>query len=316
MRLVYMGTPEFAVPPLRALLEAGHDIAGVYTQPDRPKGRGHRLMPPPVKECAQENSLPVFQPDGFRNPDAVEALRELAPEAIVVAAYGRILPQSVLDIPRYGCINIHASLLPRLRGAAPIQWAILRGDTETGVTTMQMAAGLDTGDILMRRTTPIDPEEDAEMLYERLSRMGAELIVPTLEGVQSSAIQPIAQDDALSTYAPMLDRSLSPMDWNRSAAELHNQVRGLRPWPAASTLWNDKPLKIHRTRVAEGLSLNPGQAAVQDGRLLVGCGGDTLLELCELQLEGSRRMSADELLRGHPLDSHTVFASVEKEKKQ
>ena len=229
MRVVYMGTPEFAVPPLSALIEAGHEIAGVYTQPDRPKGRGHRLVAPPVKDLALKAGLEVYQPEGFRDPTAVETLRALEPEVIVVAAYGRLLPQSVLDIPRYGCVNIHASLLPRLRGAAPIQWAILRGDTLTGVTTMQMAAGLDTGDILLSKSTAIDPQEDAAELYNRLSRMGADLILPTLEGLRAQSIQPVKQENELSTYAPMLDKSLSPIDWSRPAQALHNQVRGLQP---------------------------------------------------------------------------------------
>lgn len=309
MRLVYMGTPEFAVPALSALYHAGHEIVGVYTQPDRPKGRGHRLVAPPVKVRAQELSLPVFQPEGFRESTVVDALRTLEPEAIVVAAYGRLLPQSVLDIPRFGCVNIHASLLPRLRGAAPIQWSILRGDTVTGVTTMLMAAGLDTGDILLKRETEIDPLEDAASLYDRLSQMGANLILPTLEGLKDGTITPVPQDDAESTYAPMLNKSLSPIDWNRSAQELHNQVRGLQPWPVASTLWEERVLKIHRSQVVDGPAA-PGQTVQQDGRLYVGCGDGRLLELCEVQLEGSRRMSAGELLRGHPMENGTILKSV------
>lgn len=315
MRLVYMGTPEFAVPALSALYDTGHEIVGVYTQPDRPKGRGHRLVAPPVKVRAQELSLPVFQPEGFRETAVVDALRTLEPEVIVVAAYGRILPQNVLDIPHYGCVNIHASLLPRLRGAAPIQWSILRGDTVTGVTTQLMAAGIDTGDILMKRETEIDPLEDAASLYDRLSQMGAKLILPTLEGLKDGTITPIPQDDAESTYAPMLNKSLSPIDWNRSAQELHNQVRGLQPWPVASTLWEGKVLKIHRSQIVDGHAA-PGKTVQRDGRLYAGCGDGRLLELCEVQLEGSRRMSAGELLRGHPMALSTVFESVTKEDDQ
>ncbi len=312
MRVVYMGTPDFAVPPLSALHREGHEIVGVYSQPDRPKGRGHKLVAPPVKERALELGIPVFQPEGFRDPLAVEELRALAPEVIVVAAYGRILPQSVLDIPRYGCVNIHASLLPRLRGAAPIQWSILRGDSVTGVTTMMMAAGLDTGDILLTQETPIDENEDAATLYERLSRMGAQLILPTLEGLEQGTITPVPQEDALSTYAPMLHKGLSPIDWSNSAAEIHNQVRGLQPWPVATTLWEGKTLKIHRTRLAEGKAA-PGETVQKDGNLYVGCGDGRLLELCEIQLEGSRRMSAAEVLRGHPMASGTVFESIKGE---
>lgn len=315
MRVVYMGTPEFAVPALSALMNAGHEIAGVYTQPDRPKGRGHRLTPPPVKILALQAGLKVFQPEGFRESAAVEALRTLEPEVIVVAAYGRILPQRVLDIPRLGCVNIHASLLPRLRGAAPIQWAILRGDTVTGVTTMQMAAGLDTGDILLSQSTAIDPQEDAQALYCRLSQMGADLILPTLEGMHSGTIQPVRQEEERATYAPMLDRSLSPIDWSRPADELHNQVRGLQPWPVASTVLEGKRWKIHRSRVCDGPAA-PGEAVVRDGRLYAGCGDGRLLELCEVQLEGSRRMSAQELLRGHPLSPGAVFETISKEDAQ
>lgn len=312
MRLVYMGTPDFAVPPLVALAQAGHEIAAVYTQPDRPKGRGHRMVAPPVKEKALELGFPVIQPEGFRDCAVVDALRALQPEAIVVAAYGRLLPQSVLDIPRLGCVNIHASLLPRLRGAAPIQWSILRGDTVTGVTTMLMAAGLDTGDILIKRDTAIDPNEDAAVLYDRLSRMGAELILPTLEGLRDKTLTPTPQDHAASTYAPMLDKSLSPIDWSRPAAELHNQVRGLQPWPVASTRWDGRVLKIHRSKLGDGRAA-PGQVVVREGRLFTGCGDGRLLELCEVQLEGSRRMSASELLRGHPMAEGTVFESISKE---
>lgn len=315
MRVVYMGTPEFAVPPLSALIEAGHEIAGVYTQPDRPKGRGHRLVAPPVKDLALKAGLEVYQPEGFRDPTAVETLRALEPEVIVVAAYGRLLPQSVLDIPRYGCVNIHASLLPRLRGAAPIQWAILRGDTLTGVTTMQMAAGLDTGDILLSKSTAIDPQEDAAELYNRLSRMGADLILPTLEGLRAQSIQPVKQENELSTYAPMLDKSLSPIDWSRPAQALHNQVRGLQPWPVASTIWDGRTLKIHRSKICDGHAA-PGEAMVRESRLFVGCGDGRLLELCEVQLEGSRRMSAGELLRGHPMAIGTVFETISKEDAQ
>lgn len=315
MRVVYMGTPDFAVPPLSALLNAEHEIVGVYTQPDRPKGRGHRLAPPPVKVLALEAGLKVFQPEGFRESAAVEMLRSLEPEVIVVAAYGRLLPQRVLDIPRYGCVNIHASLLPRLRGAAPIQWAILRGDTVTGVTTMQMAAGLDTGDILLSQSTAIDPQEDAQALYYRLSQMGADLILPTLEGLRSGTIQPVRQEEERATYAPMLNKSLSPIDWSRPAEELHNQVRGLQPWPVASTVLEEKTWKIHRSRVCDGCAA-PGEAVVRDGRLYVGCGDGRLLEFCEVQLEGSRRMSAQDLLRGHPLPVGAVFETISKEDEQ
>ena len=231
-----MGTPDFAVPCLQSLLDAGHEVCAVFTQPDKPKGRGYAMTPPPVKVLALAHNLPVYQPTTLRTQEAAQQIREMQPECIVVVAYGKILPKEILEIPPYGCINVHASLLPKYRGAAPIQWSVLNGDAETGVTTMYMAEGLDTGDMLLKARTAIGPEETAGELHDRLAKMGAELIVETLRAVAEGTIQRIPQGDAETCYASMLTKELGKIDWNRPARELHNLVRGLSPWPVAETV--------------------------------------------------------------------------------
>ena len=233
LRIVFMGTPDFAVPCLQTLLDSPHNVVGVFTQPDKPQGRKMVLTPPPVKVLAAENGVPVFQPEKMKDPATLEQLKVLDPDLIVVVAYGRILPRAVLELPRYGCINVHASLLPKYRGAAPIQWAILDGETETGVTIMQMDAGLDTGDMLLVKKTPIDPEETAEMLFERLSALGAQALAEILPRLDD--LHPVPQPAGDFGYAKMISKSMSPLDWNRSAAQLHDQVRGLYSWPCATT---------------------------------------------------------------------------------
>lgn len=301
MRIVYMGTPEFAVPSLEALVTAGHDVAAVFTQPDKPQGRRMTLTPPPVKLAAEARKIPVFQPKTLKAPEEVARISSLVPDAIVVAAYGKILPKAVLDIPKFGCINLHASLLPKYRGAAPIQAAILNGDAETGVTTMMMAEACDTGDILLTRATPIGPEENTEELTRRLSQIGAELLVETLHAVESGAVQPRKQDDALASYVSLISKKMSPIDWSRPAQEIHNLVRGLYPWPAASAELNGHRIKVYRSRLAGKEFGEPGLVVPDTERFVVCCGDGMALELLEVQTEGGKKMSGSDFLRGHPV---------------
>ena len=251
MKILFMGTPDFAVPSLEALVAAGHQVVGVFSQPDKPKNRGMKLLPTPVKVCAQVHDIPVFQPTKLRDGTALETIRQLAPDLIVVAAYGRILPQEILDAPPLGCINVHSSLLPKYRGSAPIHWAILNGDQETGVTIMHMALALDAGDIIAQKTTPIDPDETVETLHDRLAQLGAELLVETVARIADGTATRTPQEESQVTLAPMLSRALSPMDWTRPARALHDQVRGLIPWPAAVTELNGTRCKIFATTVLD-----------------------------------------------------------------
>ena len=300
-----MGTPQFAVPSLEALIGAGHQVCGVFSQPDRPVGRHqNKLQPTPVKECALSHGLPVFQPEKLRDGVALVQLKELAPELIVVAAYGRILPDEILSLPAKGCINVHSSLLPKYRGAAPINWAILNGERETGVTIMDMVTELDAGDIILQRATPIDPEEDAVALFDRLAKLGGELLLEAVDAIQSGTDTHTPQDHGAYTLAPMLSKALSPVDWDRPAQEIHNQIRGLVPWPGASTdALTGEVMKLWRSRVLErrgekepGTVLSAGSEGID-----VACGGGTVLRILELQAPGSRRMSAADYLRGHPI---------------
>ena len=303
MRIVFMGTPEFAVPSLRQLIADGHEIVCVLTQPDKPKNRGMKLMPSPVKVVAMEHQIEVYQPASLKSGEALERLSALKPELIVVAAYGKILPKEILDLPRLGCINVHSSLLPRYRGAAPINWAILNGETETGVTIMYMAEGLDTGDIISQRATAIDPDETVESLHDRLALLGAELLGETVAAIGAGTAQRVPQNDAESCYAPMLSRQLSPIDFSRSAHEIHNQVRGLIPWPATTMEIKGQTFKIF---AVEETGMDSTQGA---GTLLgadkqginVVCGDGKVLRILELQAPGKKRMRAVDYLRGHPL---------------
>ena len=305
MRIVFMGTPEFAVPCLEALVAAGQDVAGVFSQPDRPVGRHqNHLQPTPVKACAMTHNIPVYQPEKLRDGTALALLKELAPELIVVAAYGRILPDEILTLPPKGCINVHSSLLPKYRGAAPINWAVLNGDAVSGVTIMDMAHELDAGDIIAQVTTPVSREETAQQLYDRLARMGGGLLVQTVASIEGGTARRTPQDPAQVTFAPMLSRELSPMDWSHPASRLHDQVRGLLPWPAASAeLPNGDKVKVfttveteETTQKAPGTVLRADRAGID-----VACGGGTVLRITELQAPGSRRMSAADYLRGHKL---------------
>ncbi len=302
-----MGTPDFAVPSLEALLGAGHTVCGVFTQPDKPKNRGMKLQPTPVKECALSHGIPVFQPVKLRDGTALEQIRALAPELIVVAAYGRILPQDILDCPPKGCINVHSSLLPRYRGAAPINWAILNGDGETGVTIMHMAAALDAGDIIAQASAPIGPDETAPELTARLAELGGALLAETVARIEAGTAERIPQEEEQATLAPMLGKELSPLDFSRSAQALHDQVRGLIPWPAATARVGGVRCKIFATAAERG-SGGPG-TVLEAGKngILIACGGDTALRILELQPDGGKRMRAADYLRGHPVEAGSVL---------
>ncbi len=309
IRTVFMGTPEFALPTLQGLIDAGANLVGVYTQPDRPKGRGKKLTASPVKELALAHQLTVFQPERLRRPEAVEELRRLAPDLIVVVAYGQILPRSVLEIPRFQCINVHASLLPKYRGAAPINKAIVDGETETGVTTMLMDVGLDTGAMLVKRSTPIGPDETAGEVHDRLALLGREALEETLRLICAGQLTPQEQDETASTYAPMMNKEDGLIDWSRSAREIHNQVRGLDPWPGAYSYLNGQVLKIAATWVDEEAGGTPGEVLGADaGGVRVACGQGALL-IGELQLPGKKRLAAREFLSGCPLPTGTRLES-------
>ena len=303
MRIVFMGTPDFAVPSLQALIDAGHDVCAVYTQPDKPQGRKQILTAPPVKTLALEHDIPVFQPNTLKNEDEQARLRELAPEVIIVVAYGKLLPKAVLDIPPHGCINVHGSLLPRWRGAAPIQWAVIAGDEMAGVTTMQMAEGLDTGDMLLTYETKVGAKETAGELFDRLAQSGAELLTQTL--VKLDEITPRPQDDAQSCYAHMLDKQMAVIDWSKSAHEIDCLIRGLNPWPIALTTLSGERLKVFAAEKAAGNG-EPGTVLEADPKkgLTVAC-GEGALKLIEIQLVGGKRMKATDFLRGHAIEAGT-----------
>lgn len=305
MRVVFMGTPDFAVPSLQKLLDAGFEVCAVYTQPDKPKGRGHKLQAPPVKELALRHEIPVFQPASLRKEEVQQELKSFQPDVIVVVAYGKILPTAVLDLPRLGCINVHGSLLPKYRGAAPIQWTVINGDGTGGVTTMFMGEGLDTGDMLLKAETPVGAEETAGQLFDRLKDLGADLLLETLEKLERGKLTPVPQNEEDATHAPMLSKELSVIDWSKPARELHDLIRGLNPWPSAYSYLDGKKLKIHASRVAEG-SGEAGKAFSKDGNLLVYCGKDAL-ELTEIQTENGKRMDGKSYLLGHPLNKDSRF---------
>lgn len=321
MRIVFMGTPDFAVATADSLLEAGHEIVLVVTQPDKKSGRGEEIHQSAVKEWAVRHNLPVFQPVRIREPECVEILRQAAPDVIVVAAFGQILPKEILDIPAFGCINVHASLLPKYRGAAPIQWAILNGEKETGVTIMQMGVGLDDGDILEQRSIPIDPEDTAGTLFDKLADLGGELCVETLTDLDEGRVHPVPQDESEATHVHMLKKSLGNLDWSWSAKKLSNYVRGLNPWPSAYTFLDGKLLKIWKAKAVpaeefqkDGIASLDAETKEAPGTVLradkdgiaVRTGGGVLL-LLEVQLQGKKRMKAGDFLLGHPLAPGTLF---------
>ena len=306
MLAVFMGTPRFAVPTLEALAHRGHQIALVVTQPDRPAGRGQKLTASAIKTKAIELGLPVYQPEKVRAPEALERLRQIAPEIIVVAGYGQIIPQTIIDLPRFGIVNVHSSLLPRYRGAAPINWVIANGETTTGVTTMCIEKRLDAGDMLLRLETAIGPGETAPELAERLAPMGAELLIGTLDGLAAGTITPEKQNEAEATYAPILKREDGLIDWQRPAQEIFNRIRGFDPWPGAYTGFRGKRLHVRRARPLTGMSLTPGRISTTDG-FRAGCGGGTALQFEELQIEGKQRVAAEDFVRGYrPADGEVL----------
>ena len=301
MRVVFMGTPDIAATCLKRIIADGFDVVGVYTQPDRPKGRGMKLVASPVKEVALANDIPVFQPENFKAVETVEQLRALQPDVCAVVAYGRILPQSVLDVPTRGCINIHASVLPQYRGSAPYQWAVLDGLKETGVTAQYMALKMDAGDVIDVSKTPIGPDETAGELLDRLAVLGADLLSKTLSRFEAGAVTATPQDEAAVSYAPMLDKSMCPIDWNKTAQQVHDHVRGLHPWPVATTELGGKWFKIHSTAVVEGSGAPGTILGLTKTGLRIAC-GEGAIEIRTLQAEGGKRMSAPDYFRGHPLE--------------
>lgn len=298
--IVFMGTPDFAVPALEALIRSPeYEVALVICQPDKPQGRKQILTAPPVKVLAVSHGLRVYQPNSLKNEEAFETIRACSPDFIVVSAYGKILPKNVLDLPRYGCVNLHGSLLPQYRGAAPVQWSVINGDPVSGVTTMLMDVGLDTGDMLLRETVAIGPEETAGELFDRLAALCPALLLKTLRGLEEGTIVPEKQNEAEATYVGMLDKAMAEIDWNKPARTIHDLIRGLNPWPVAKTKFDGKIFKIYSSRVREqSIKGDVGTLLADGGRLFVRC-GEGALELLEVQLEGARRMSAADFLRGH-----------------
>ena len=308
MRIVFMGTPDFAVPVLEHLADAGHEVSLAVSQPDRARGRGKTVAETPVARCARERGIPVYQPVRVRLPEALERIRQEAPDVIVVAAYGQILPQELLDIPAYGCVNVHASLLPAYRGAAPIQWAVLNGDEVSGVTIMQLNAGLDTGDILLQERFALRPRETSDSLYEALSQLGGEMIVRALELMERGELTPVPQDDAAATLAPRLTKDMGRIDWSKGPDELVHLVRGMCSWPGAATAFGGRGLRIWDAEPAEipGADAAPGTVLAADRELVVACGGGAL-RILELQAEGKKRMPAADFLRGTRIPEGTVL---------
>lgn len=303
-----MGTPEFAVPSLKILIQNNYKICGVFTKPDKPQGRRQEIMPTPVKLCAQENLIPVFQPEKLKTQETFDLVQKLNPDLIIVVAYGKILPKNIIDFPKYGCINIHGSLLPKYRGAAPIQWSIINGDQVTGVSTMFMDEGLDTGDILLQSKVSINNEENSGELKQKMSIIGADLLIKTIKKLEDNNLTRIKQDDSQATLSPPLDKITGVINWNRPSNEIHNLVRGSNPWPIAHTILKGKLFKIYKTKISTKYSINPGKI-ISTNPFIVGCGGNTSIELLEVQIEGKKRMSAVEFARGYRLSDHIILGS-------
>ncbi len=304
-----MGTPEFAVPSLKKLIEENYEICGVFTKPDKPQGRKRIITPPPVKVFALEHGLKVFQPEKLKIQETADLIESLNPDAIAVVAYGKILPKNIIDMPKYGCINVHGSLLPHYRGAAPIQWSIINGDKVTGISTMFMDEGLDTGDILLQTKVSINDDETSEELKKRLSVIGAELLIKTLKELENGTLERIKQDDSQATLSPPLDKITGDIDWNKPAQEIHNLVRGSNPWPIAHTLLRGKNFKIYKSRVSTYRISQPGKIISTDP-LIVGCGENTSLQLLEVQIEGKKRMAAGDFSRGYRLSPNTILGLI------
>jgi len=303
MKIIFMGTPDFSVGTLEALIEAGHEVVLAVTQPDKPKGRGKEMQFTPVKECALEHDIPVFQPRRVREAECIEEPRKYNADIMVVVAFGQILPKEILEMTPYGCVNVHASLLPKYRGSAPIQWAIINGEDVTGVTTMQMDEGLDTGDMLLKTEVIIEKKETGGSLFDKLAAEGAKLCVETLEALQNKTVTPIPQGETTTAYAKMLDKGLGNIDWNKSAIEIERLIRGLTPWPSAYTNWNDKVMKIWDAEVSaidvEMEEVTPGTIVKVERDAFYVQTGEGLLKVCELQIPGKKRMDAGAFLRGY-----------------
>ena len=306
MKIVFMGTPEFAIPCLERLINSNDEVIGVFTQPDKPKGRGYKLQQPPIKVLALKNKIEVFQPNSLKSSESFNIINELSPDLIIVVAYGKILPKEFLKLPKYGCINVHASLLPKYRGAAPIQWSIINGEKTTGVTTMYMSEGLDTGDMLKKAEINILQNETAGQLHDKLSKMGADLLLETINDLKNNKLKPEKQNDNESSYAPMLTQENSIINWEDNAENVHNFIRGLNPWPVAKTTLNGKKIKIYSSSILECYDCLPGEI-VSLSPLIVGCNNNTAIIVDELQLEGKKRMSSRDFLNGKKTELGSFF---------
>ena len=309
MKLVFMGTPDFAVPCLEELIKAGHEIVGVFTQPDKPVGRKRVMTPPPVKVCAEKNGITVYQPDSVRTEESLSLMKELNPDCVVVVAYGKIIPSDMLKLPKFGFVNVHGSLLPKYRGAAPIQWSIIDGEKKTGVTTMQMDDGIDTGDMLEVSETEIGENETAGELFDRLAEMGGKLIVSSLSKLEKGELTPIPQDHEKSNYAKIISKEMALIDFNMSAENVFNLIRGFNPWPIAYTIIGDKRLKVFAAEKIGSVNGKAGEVVSSDGTLTVAFGDGNGLKFTDVQLEGSKRMSATEMLKGRPIEKGTILGA-------
>ncbi len=308
MNIIFMGTPDFAVPSLKTLIDSDYDVVGVVCQPDRPKGRGKKMSSPPVKVLAEEHSIPVLQPEKIRTEEFFDKLKSFKPDLICVTAYGRIIPKNILELPKYGCLNVHASLLPKYRGAAPINWAIINGEKTTGITTMLMDEGMDTGDILLKEEIEIGDDDTSIELSEKLSNIGASLLIETIKNGQNDEIKPIKQNDDEATLAPIIKKDVGKIDWSISAEDIRNLIRGTQPWPGAFTSYNGKNLKIFKASV-NSQNGEPGQILEADGEKLVVGTGNNSLEIQELQIEGGKRLKVSDFLRGNQIKSETVLGT-------
>lgn len=298
MRIIYMGTPDFAVPALERLVESSHEVVAVFTQPDKPRGRKMIMTPPDVKVCAEKYNIPVYQPNTFKDGEALKIIEDYNPDTIVVAAYGKILPKAVLDAPKYGCINIHGSLLPKYRGASPIQQAVLNGDKITGITTMLMDVGLDTGDILLQAETEIGENETSGELFDRLAVLGGDLLMDTLSSLEKGEITPKKQDESLASHTVKIDKTSCPIDFSKTAVEVHNHVRGLNPWPVATTRIGEKNVKVYSTKLCKK---NGKEGTILSVKPLIVACGEGSVEICQLQPEGKKQMTAEAFVAGHKL---------------
>lgn len=307
MKVLFMGTPDFAVPCLESLIKNEYEICGVVTQPDKPKGRGHKLVPPPIKVCAEANDIHVYQPESLRDKILLPILEEYKPELIVVVAYGKILPEYILNFPKFGCVNVHASLLPEYRGAAPIQRCVINGEKQSGVTTMYMEKGLDTGDMILKSVCEIGEDETYGELHDKLSLMGAELLVKTVEQIENGTAPREKQDDSLSSYASMISRETGLIDWNKSAKDIVNLIRGCNPYPMAYTMYNDEVLKIISAKVGGNRDGICGAVRINNKKLEITCGDGKYIIADEIQFKGGKRMTVASYLNGHTIDERVVL---------